>query len=175
MRVKLRKEQRGLCWPRILISPLQFPQYALQVCICLTPSVPTPERGKATSAVWLCPISTSTHLHTQPQNFSLLRNLSSVCVAPRGKQLALSPLPHHRPETGWMKLLSSPSFQICGAIVMVLPPIWDLQLLCPCCICRGHLQRCSSACMTMRDGWHGYTITVLIPSRYCVTLGCYIA
>lgn len=29
--------------------------------------------------------------------------------------------------------------------------------------------------MTMRDGWHGYTITVLIPSSYCVTLGCHIA
>lgn len=26
----------------------------------------------------------------------------------------------------------------------------------------------------MRDGWHGYTVTVLIPSSYCVTSECHI-
>lgn len=85
------------------------------------------------------------HLNQHPfahtaSKFQLAKKpVECLCGTSGETELALSPLPHHRPETGWMKLLSSPNFQIRGAIVMVLPPIWDLQLVCPCCICRGHL------------------------------------
>lgn len=117
-----------------------------QVSMCLTPPAPTPGRGKVTSAVGSLPSQPHPFAHTASKFQLAEKPIQCLCSTLGETELALPPLSHHRPETDWMKLtpsthiLSRPSFQIHSTIVMVLPAAGVLQLLCPCCICRRHLQ-----------------------------------
>lgn len=132
-----------------LMSPLQAPwkspstlSKSVHVSLLQCPI----QGGEKLQLLWLSPISTSTCLHTASKFQLAEKPIKYLCGTLVETELALPLLPHHRPEMGRMKLipstqlLSSPSFQILNAIVMVLPLMWDLQLLCPCCICKCHLQ-----------------------------------
>lgn len=127
-------------------STLEVPQHPLQISTRLTPPVPNTGRGKATTALALPHLNQHLFAHSLKVFQLAEKPIKYLCGTLVETELALPLLPHHRPEMGRMKLipstqlLSSPSFQILNAIVMVLPLMWDLQLLCPCCICKCHLQ-----------------------------------
>lgn len=141
-----------MCWPRTPTSSLQAPRNA-----------PGIRSNSVQVSLLQCPLQGGeklqlllalSHLNQHPfahraSKFQLAEKRVECLRGTLGEtELALPPQARAPGgwEMGWMKLtapshlLSSPSFQMLSAIVMVLPPIWDLQLLCPCCICRCHLQ-----------------------------------